>query len=266
MNAQTTATALPFDTLPLAALSPESADGLSSAQRDRNQLIEQYLPLVGKVLAKLRRNLPLHVDVDDLYSAGITGLIAAAERFDPAQLGSFQGYVCLRIRGAILDELRRLDTTSRRSRVRSREIQVAVQEIEQKLGRAQSDAEVSERLHISVEELDRRRQAAAPSRFISLDGGCDGTGENGRSLHDVIVDHNHACVRELMEKEETVQLLTEHLATLPDLPKRVLALYYFEGLRFSEIAEVFSLSEARICQIHKQTVMKLRTSIRRSGG
>jgi RNA polymerase sigma factor for flagellar operon FliA len=263
MKAQST---VPFDILQQPTLSPEPAGGLSAGQRARNQRIEQYLPLVGKVLAKLRRNLPLHVDLDDLHSAGITGLIAAAERFDPAQIGSFQGYVCLRIRGAILDELRRLDTSSRRSRVRHREIQVAVQEIEQERGRAPTDAEVSERLHISVEELVRRREAAAPSRLISLDGGCDGTGEHGQSLHDVIVDQNHACVREMMEKKETVRLLSEHLATLPDLPKRVLALYYFEGLRFSEIAEVFCLSEARICQIHKQTVTKLGASIRRSGG
>jgi RNA polymerase sigma factor for flagellar operon FliA len=238
----------------------------TSQENERNKLLEEYLPLVGNVLAKVKRNLPSHVDADDLYSAGVMGLIAATQRFDPEQRSTFTGYACLRIRGAMLDELRRNDVCSRRSRVRNKEIQKAVLEIEQELGRAPNDRELSARLHISVSELMRRRAGAAPTRVVSLDGHPDSDAPMDGSLHEAIADHSQECVRETMEKEELAQLVAERLAALPEIQKRILALYYFEELRFAEIGAVFDLSEARICQIHKQAVAKLRSSIRLNGG
>jgi RNA polymerase sigma factor FliA len=234
---------------------------LTAAQRERNRLIEEYLPYVGSVLAKVQRNLPSHINTDDLYSAGVTGLIAAAEKFDPEQTASFAGYVCLRIRGAMLDELRRMDSCTRRSRVKSKQLQNAIQEIEQAVGRAPTDVELSTKLGISPAELERRRNAARPVRIVSLDAELD-SDTSGTALHGVIADESHEDVRQLMEKEEAKELMILRLAELPDMLKKVLAMYYFEEMRFSEIAEVFGLTESRISQIHREAVTKLGRSIR----
>lgn len=240
------------------------ANGLTPAEFTRNKIIEEYLPCVGSVLAKVQRGLPAYVNADDLYSAGITGLIAAANRFDPAQAQTFRGYVCLRIRGAMLDELRRLDSCTRRHRSWNKKVQVAIQESEQVLGRAPTDQELSERLKISVTELARQRNSAKQVRIVSLDGDPENGPSMAQPLHELIADTNQEDVRETMETEEMKQLLMRRLAELPAIPKKILALYYFEGLRFSEIAEVFDLTESRICQLHKQAVTTLQAFIRSS--
>ena len=238
-----------------------SLSSLTSAERARNGLIEEYLPLVRTVLGRVQRNLPSHVDIDDLHSAGVAGLIGAAERFDPAQAVTFVGYACLRIRGAIFDEMRRADTCTRRSRTRSRKIEAAVLEIEQELGRAPTDEELSRKLGISLAELRKWRNAAKPARIISLDAEAP-SDDTGNPLHELIADDNQEDVRETLQRDEMKELMAQQIAALPDLPKKVLAMYYFEDMRFGEIAEVFDLTESRICQIHRETVTKLRKSMR----
>ncbi|HEX2099380.1 MAG TPA: sigma-70 family RNA polymerase sigma factor, partial [Candidatus Synoicihabitans sp.] len=146
---------------------------LSPVERKQNQLIEQHLPLVRRVLERIRRTLPRHIDIDDLHSAGVTGLIAAAQRFDPAQHETFPGYACLRIRGAILDELRRLDWCPRRTRARNRRIQTAMQQAEQELGRPATDLEMSERMGVTVREFSKWREASRPLSFLPLDQPAD---------------------------------------------------------------------------------------------
>lgn len=232
---------------------------LSAAELERNERVQRYLPLVAQVLSKIRRTLPPHANTDELYSAGVTGLISAVERFDPAQADSFPGYVCMRIRGAILDELRRLDPCTRMSRTRGRKIQQAILEAEQELGRAPTDAEVSSRLQISVREFNRWREAATPIRILSLDVPPENDSNGASPLHEMIADQNHECVRDGMERQELMELLTARIAELPDMQKRILAMYYFEGMRLAEIGAVFHLTETRVCQIHKQVVKKLQT-------
>jgi RNA polymerase sigma factor FliA len=233
---------------------------LTPAERARNGLIEEYLPLVGTVLSRVQRNLPPHVDADDLHSAGVAGLIAATARFDPAQIATFAGYACVRIRGAMLDELRRTDSCTRRSRTRSKQLETAIREIEQVMGRAPTDGELSRKLGISVVELEKWRNAAKPVRIISLDAEAQNDA-TGNPMHELIADDSQEDVRETIQRDEMKELMIQRLAALPDLPKKVLAMYYFEGMRFCEIAEVFDLTESRICQIHRETVTKLRKSL-----
>lgn len=241
-----------------------TAAALTPADSARNKIIEEYLPFVTMVLTKLQRGLPQHLHPDDLYSAGVDGLVAAAKRFDPSQVGSFPSYVRLRIRGAILDELRRLDPCTRRSRCWIKKYQHAVSEAEQLLGRQPTDRELSERLNMTPAELGRRRGLAEPIKIISLDSEPRSDADSSLHLHDCIADHGQPDIREIMEKEEMTQLLTSRMVELPDIPRKLLALYYFEGLRFGEIGEVFGLSEARICQIHKETLLKLQTTVKSS--
>src|SRR5882724_8954306 len=126
--------------------------GVSPAAVDEKDLIERYLPLVRNVVDRIKLNVPAHVDADDLYSVGITGLIAAVRKFDPQQGCTFASYAAMRIRGSILDELRRMDWCPRRARARSRKLKETIVEVEQKLGRAATDLEVCTALGLSQKD------------------------------------------------------------------------------------------------------------------
>src|SRR5699024_279239 len=132
-------------------------------------LIERYLPLVRNVVDRIKLNVPAHVDADDLYSVGITGLIAAVRKFDPEQGNTFAGYASMRIRGAILDELRRMDWCPRRSRARARKLKTAINDVEQKLGRAATDDEVRNSLGLDPKEYAKWVEEAKPVTFINID-------------------------------------------------------------------------------------------------
>jgi RNA polymerase sigma factor for flagellar operon FliA len=253
--------------LPVMDATPAAAwrayQGVTPAAVDEKDLIERYLPLVRNVVDRIKLNVPAHVDADDLYSVGITGLIAAVRKFDPEQGTTFAGYAAMRIRGAILDELRRMDWCPRRARARSRKLKSAINDVEQKVGRVATDAEVSAALGLDAKEYAKWVDEAKPVTFIAIDQGSESLEGEGPSLHDLLADENDVTGRDNLEKAELVQLLTQRIADLPDIPKKILAMYYFENLRLAEIAEVFGLTESRICQIHAQTILGLRAYLQR---
>lgn len=251
------------DEAPANTRSLSSYKRLTSEELKRNQLIEQHLPMVRNVLGKLQRTLPSHVDMDALYSAGVMGLIAAVDRFDARKADTFPGYACLRIRCAILDELRRFDPCSRRARMRNRQLTAACDELEQSLGRRATDRELSAHLGISVAELCEQRASATPVRIISLDGDPKTDDAASTPLHDLIADENRECVRDSLENEEMKELLAAQIDALPDMQKRILAFYYFEKMRFGEIAEVFDLTESRISQIHREALRMLKAALKK---
>ncbi len=237
--------------------------GVSPSAVDEKDLIERYLPIVRNVVDRIKLNVPAHVDADDLYSVGITGLIAAVRKFDPEQGSTFASYAAMRIRGAILDELRRMDWCPRRARARSRKLKSAINDVEQKLGRAATAEEVSAELGLSAKEYAKWVEEAKPVTFINIDQEANGDEGGGASLHELLADENDVTGRDTLEKEELLQLLTQRIAELPDIPRKILAMYYFENLRLAEIAAVFGLTESRICQIHAQTILGLRAYLQR---
>jgi RNA polymerase sigma factor for flagellar operon FliA len=236
--------------------------GVSSQPVDERELIERYLPLVRNVVDRIKLNLPAHVDADDLYSVGVTGLMAAVRKYDPTQDSTFAAYATMRIRGAVLDELRRLDWCPRRARAKARKIKEVINEIEQSTGGPASEEEVQQRLGLSTKEYNRWMEEARPVTFVAIDGSADDDHE-GASLHEVIADENNVLARDRMEHEELLQLVSQRIQQLPDIPRKILAMYYFENMRLAEIAAVFGLTESRICQIHSQTVLALRASLQR---
>ncbi len=237
--------------------------GVSPSAVDEKDLIERYLPLVRNVVDRIKLNVPAHVDADDLYSVGITGLIAAVRKFDPEQGTTFAGYAAMRIRGAILDELRRMDWCPRRARARSRKLKSAINDVEQKVGRAATDAEVSAALGLDAKEYAKWVEEAKPVTFLAIDQTSESQEGEGPSLHDLLADDNDVTGRDNLEKAELAELLTQRIAELPDIPKKILAMYYYESMRLAEIAEVFGLTESRICQIHAQTILGLRAYLQR---
>ncbi len=256
-----TATVPGMDATPAAAW--RAYQGVSPAAVDEKDLIERYLPLVRNVVDRIKLNVPAHVDADDLYSVGITGLIAAVRKFDPNQGSTFASYAAMRIRGAILDELRRMDWCPRRARARSRKLKTAINDVEQKLGRAATDAEVRAALGLDEAEYAKWVEEAKPVTFIAIDQTADGEEGEGGSLHELLADEADKTGRDNLEKAELLQLLTQRIAELPDIPKKILAMYYFENMRLAEIAAVFGLTESRICQIHAQTIIGLRAWLQR---
>ena len=256
-----TATIPGMDATPAAAW--RAYQGVSPAAVDEKDLIERYLPLVRNVVDRIKLNVPAHVDADDLYSVGITGLIAAVRKFDPNQGSTFASYAAMRIRGAILDELRRMDWCPRRARARSRKLKTAINDVEQKLGRAATDTEVRTALGLNETEYAKWVEEAKPVTFIAIDQNADGDEGGGASLHELLRDESDRTGRDNLEKAELLQLLTQRIAELPDIPKKILAMYYFENMRLAEIAAVFGLTESRICQIHAQTILGLRGWLQR---
>jgi RNA polymerase sigma factor FliA len=238
--------------------------GVSTSAVDEKELIERYLPLVRNVVDRIKLNLPSHIEAEDLYSVGITGLIAAVRKYDPEQGNTFAGYAATRIRGAILDELRRMDWCPRRARARARKIKEAINALEQRIGGAATEEQICNELGLSRKDYAKWLEESRPVTFIAIDQLSGGESSEGVSLHELLPDETDETGRERVEKQEMLQLLAQRMGELPDIPRKILAMYYFENMRLAEIAAVFGLTESRICQIHSQTILGLRAYLGRA--
>ena len=228
-----------------------------------NALVEQYLPLVATVLGRLAMNLPDHVDQDDLRSAGLVGLLQAMRNFDPKSGTSFETYARVRIRGAMLDELRRMDWVPRTIHEKARKVQRTIAELEQKHGRTPTEKEMAKALDLSAEEYTELLEEIRPAAFVCLDAVCSSENGDSGSLYEVISDGAEEGPAEETSKNELKKIILARLKDLPDMQRKVLALYYGEDLRLREIAEAFGVTESRICQIHAQAILSIRAFLQR---
>jgi RNA polymerase sigma factor for flagellar operon FliA len=210
----------------------------------------------------MRASLPAHLDVDDLYSVGLLGLIQAQRRFDPTHGVTFAAYAAMRVRGAVLDELRRVDWMSRTLRIKAKKLTDVISAFEQRVGRPATEAEIADELGITSEEYSILLDEVRPLSYVELDA-LAGDDEDS-SLHEVIADENQPNARDIALKQELIKLVVERLQVLPGMQRKILAMYYFENLRLSEIAKVFGVTESRICQIHTQAVLGLKAYIRKA--
>ncbi|HWA85034.1 MAG TPA: FliA/WhiG family RNA polymerase sigma factor [Opitutus sp.] len=250
------------DAAPAAAWRAYQSAGTDKA--DEEELITRYLPLVRNVVDRIKLNLPSHVDADDLYSVGVTGLLGAVRKYDPEQGKTFAAYAMMRIRGAILDELRRLDWCPRRIRARARQLKDAIDTVEQRVGRAATDEEMCTELGLTPKEYAHWLDETKPVTFITLDEPVHGAHGDGTTIHELLQDENDVTGRDNLEKSELTEILIKRMAELPDIQRKILAMYYFENLRMAEIAAAFGLTESRICQIHTQIILGLRAYLARA--
>ena len=220
------------------------------------RLLENHLPRVQAIVERIRRRLPSTIEADDLYSIGVTGLVAAARNYRPAQERSFGSYANTRIQGAILDELRRMDCMSRTNRSKAKRLGSAISKLEQEQGGSVCQGSLCTEMHLTEGELTELQEDVREVRFISLDE-YQGESED-QSLHDIIPDESCVSALDVLERKEVLSLLAQRMAKLPEMQKKVLAMYYYENMKLSEIAACFGLTESRICQIHTQTVGVLR--------
>jgi RNA polymerase sigma factor FliA len=234
----------------------------SKALRDR--LILTYAPLVKYVAGRLGSGLPAHVDDDDLVSYGVLGLMGAIERYDPDRDVKFETYAITRIKGSIIDELRAMDWVPRSVRARARDIERAIAELERRLHRAPTDAEIAEKLGISEAELEdsltniSRSSIAALDELWTVNTGSGGGSGDQVALIDTIEDSDAPDPQGSLSEAEMKEAVGEAIARLPEREKLVITLYYYEELTLREIGEVLGVTESRVSQLHTKAILRLK--------
>lgn len=221
----------------------------------REQIIIEYAPLVKLVAGRLNMYLGNNVEYEELVSYGIFGLIDSIDKFDLEKNVKFETYASLRIRGSILDQIRKMDWIPRSIRQKQKKIDAANQKIETVYGRQATDEEIASELEVPIEELYSWQGQTSITNLISLDEfmeqGSDAPSEkNGL--------HSFEQPESVIEKEELTKMLAEALEKLSEKEKKVVLLYYYEELTLKEISRVLEVSESRVSQIHTKALSKLK--------
>ena len=236
----------------LAAYKKNAASDI--AERSQNQLVTDYAPLVKRIAYHLMTRLPPTVQVDDLIQSGMIGLLEAARNYDASQGASFETYAGIRIRGAMLDEIRKGDWAPRSLHRKVRAITKAVADIEAREGRDARDAEVAVEVGMSLDEYYSTLQDATGYRVFSFED--LPAGEEG------MTESLTAKISEPLANVENDMFkaaLAEAIAGLPERERLVMSLYYKEELNLRETGEVLGVSESRVCQIHSQALIRLKS-------
>ena len=230
----------------------------------RNKLIERYYPLVRYIGERLLSTLPRSIELDDLTSAGFFGLMDAIDGFDLTRGIKFKTYCTTRVRGSILDELRSQDWVPRLVRLKANKISRACKTLEARFGREPTELEMAEELEITVEEFKAMTDEANPVTIYSLsDKFDDSQSDGGMEKSDVIADRRTESPLECLNRRDALEVLTRHLS---QKEKRIIILYYYEGLTMKEIGRILDLTESRVCQIHSNVIARLKERIARRRG
>lgn len=220
---------------------------------DERALVQKHAELVRRIAHHLAARLPASVEIDDLIQAGMIGLLDAARHYDGSAGASFETYAGIRIRGAMVDELRSGDWAPRSVHRKVREASEAMRALEQKLGRAARETDIAETLGVSLDDYRQTMADAVQCQMLSLDTPRDGDDEAWQ-----IEDQNSLSPAEQLQGREFKQALAEAIAKLPEKEQLVLSLYYRDELNLREIGEVLNITESRVCQIHGQALVRVR--------
>lgn len=227
----------------------------------RDQLLLEHLPLVHHVAHQVVRRRGLDIDLDELVSAGTLGLLEALEKFDPSRGLAVSTFATPRIRGAILDELRRRDRLSRGARRRTREETNAREALAQEKGRSPTNTEVAGRLGVTPRELSVWQRDAQAQNPIPLDRPFMTNSGDRVTSAEVIADERQVPAQEAFERRERARILKEEILQLSQRHRLVLSLYYFEELKLHQIAGVLGVSESRVSQIRSKALRELREAV-----
>lgn len=219
---------------------------------DRNRLFEENVKLVKSIAQHICVRLPAGYSLDDLVQVGLIGLLEASKVYDASLGASFKSYASIRVRGAIMDELRRQSWVPRSVQQKSRKLSKAIQSVENKLGRAASDREIAAEMNESLDDYHETLEMVTGCSVFSLDDE-DNTFEPASDDDIQLNEIQDAAVK---------KKLAEVIGSLPYQEKMVVALYYDKELNLKEIGEVLEVSESRVCQIHSQAVSRMRARMR----
>lgn len=230
----------------------------TKSQSLREKIIIEYAALVKIVAGRLSMYLGYNVEYEDLVSYGIFGLIDAIDKFDYDKGIKFETYASLRIRGSILDQIRKMDWIPRSLRQKQKQIDVAISKIEASTGKTATDEEIAKELGISEEEYITWQGQANVTNIVSLDEFAENNGDNGM---DTIKGHAFEEPEQVVEKSEMKRMLAESLEILTENEKKVILLYYYEEMTLKEISKILEVSESRISQLHTKALSKMKTKL-----
>ena len=238
---------------------PSTLDRLPKSSNDsaRDAILRQHLGLVYHVAQQLARARANDVELDDLVSAGTLGLIDAFEHFDTSRGLAFSTFAAPRIRGAMLDELRRLDRVPRSVRRKTRQIDGASMALAGVLGREPGHAELAEGLGIDLATLWRWQTERESTHVVSIDG-APGSGDSSRNAGEWLAGETGEEIDDSITLGQEAAVLRDALLDIPEQERTVLSLYYFEELKLNDIARILEVSESRVSQIRSKAIQRLR--------
>ena len=230
----------------------------------RNQIINEYLPYVKRIVNRIAVHLPATIEVDDLVNVGVIGLIQAIERYDPNRDNKFITYAVFRIKGAVLSELRSRDFLGRTTRRKIRDLEKAYLKLEQKLGREVSDEEVAEEMDMDLEQFYKVKRMSSIS-FVSFEEIGSGPRSHSSGAADALSLGDADDALSLTTMKEIKSTIAKNIDLLPEKERLVVSLYYSDELTMKEIGQVLDITESRVSQIHAQAIIHLRGKLRREG-
>lgn len=233
----------------------------AKGQLDRNALIKQYQPLVRKLAHHMMVKLPANVQVDDLIQVGLIGLSEALSRYEAAQGVQFETFATQRIRGAMLDELRENDWMSRGSRKSQKEIEQALRRLEHQLGRSPLESEIAEELGMTLTDYQTLLGKVRGTQLVYLEDMARGH-EDDDSFLDRHVGDSEADPVNMLRDHRLREALVAAIKNLPEREQYIMSMYYEQDMNLKEIAAVLDVTESRICQLHSQSIARLRAKMR----
>jgi RNA polymerase sigma factor for flagellar operon FliA len=234
-------------------------------KNEKERIIEEFVPVIKALALKVAKGMNDETLIEDLISAGVLGLLEAVNKYEPEKGIKLKTYAYLRIRGAMIDELRARDYFPRSARAKARKIERVIRELEGQLGRLPEEEEVAAYLEMEKEEYLEMLREFGNLSIVSIDEIAELTEEDRERILRYIMEEgeNPETILEIREME---RIIAEEFEKLPERQKLVLSLYYKDDLNMKEIAQVVGVTEARICQIHTQAILNLRALLRKRLG
>jgi RNA polymerase sigma factor FliA len=232
----------------------------AKGQLDLNSMLKQYSPLVRRLAHQMIAKLPANVEIDDLIQVGMIGLTDALSRFDAAQGVQFETFATQRIRGAMLDELRGNDYLSRGTRKQQRSIEAAMHKLEQRLGRAPAESEIAKEMGLSLTEYQDLLGKVRGTQLVYLEDMSGDEGDNDYLDRHVIEQDGNPLGQ--LQDHRMREALVEAIKVLPEREQYVMSMYYEHDMNLKEIAAVLKVTESRVCQLHSQSIARLRVKLR----
>jgi RNA polymerase sigma factor for flagellar operon FliA len=230
----------------------------------KEQIVLEHTPLIRYIVNRIAVRLPSHIDLDDLHNTGVIGLMDAIEKYDPDKNCKFKTYAEFRIKGAILDQLRSLDWVPRSVRQKSRKLERAYGEVEQRLGRSATEDEVADSLGLQIDKFHDLLNQVRGISLVNLEEirGNNADGDRSGTFADIIEDVHSENPFASLKLLETKHVISDTIASLPEKERLVISLYYYEDLNMKEIGSILGITESRVCQIHTKSVMRLRSKLK----
>jgi RNA polymerase sigma factor for flagellar operon FliA len=233
-----------------------------TAADDREEIIAGFLPLIKHVAHKFLRGFDDDMGIEDLISAGVLGLLEAMDKYDAVRGTKLNTFAYLRIRGAMVDELRKRDWFPRKVRTKAKKVEAAIRELERKLGRYPTEEEVSQELHMDLEQYRDMVKDVGNLSVLSIDEIAESSGIDRDAIIGMMMEDG-ASPETCAELSEIQHILSTEIERLPEQQKIVLSLYYYEDMNYREIAQVLGgLTQSRVSQIHAQAMISLRAIIK----